>query len=417
MNNVMINENGQQISVSLIAYFSSNNVNYLFYSKNETVQDDLVKMYVAKENSGANDAINDDEWNNLKKVMQGIIMGNPSVTYINYTNPVSVGVSRAIALKNDNITSIVNSYNSGVSTDASSGGTNKDLLNQSFATPAPQVEVQVENPIQSEVAIQPEVPTQPNIPLEQTNPVQGEATIQPEVPVQPDLTVQPEVIEQVNGVVPEVQAADTNVVDINPIPNVQNNLNLEATPVNLDTSVPDVPANTGDTLSPFDPTLNIEPIVPEMPIDNANSNEPTVNSVDEPLTINSITPADSVGTPTITEEDNSFKVSSEPNIFDQVQTTPSISEPEAINVIDTNLDSSVSETTPNVTSPTNTSLDNGELIELNERKIKLFEELANIYKEENKILSSNNAELDKTASNLFNSNGTLNENMVLDTNN
>ena len=75
MKKVNINENGQTISVDLVAYFSYENSNYIFYTKNETVQDGLIKMYVAKENINGNETISDDEWTNIKKIMQNIIMG------------------------------------------------------------------------------------------------------------------------------------------------------------------------------------------------------------------------------------------------------------------------------------------------------------------------------------------------------
>ena len=75
MNNVNIIENGQTINVNLVAYFNYNDKKYVFYTKNETVQDGLIKMYVAKENNGINEAITDDEWTSIKKVMQNIIMG------------------------------------------------------------------------------------------------------------------------------------------------------------------------------------------------------------------------------------------------------------------------------------------------------------------------------------------------------
>ena len=54
------------------------------------------------------------------------------------------------------------------------------------------------------------------------------------------------------------------------------------------------------------------------------------------------------------------------------------------------------------------------MIVLNNKKIKLFEELANIYREENELLKGNSStDLEKTASNLFDNNGSLNINEVL----
>ena len=82
MNNVnIIESNGVQSTVNLINYFSDNGKNYIFYTKNETVQGGLIKIYVASQNMGVTESINDDEWTNLKKVMQSIIIGNATITY------------------------------------------------------------------------------------------------------------------------------------------------------------------------------------------------------------------------------------------------------------------------------------------------------------------------------------------------
>jgi len=73
----VINNQNQQMTVDLICYFQNNknNKKYLFYTKNEIVQDGLIKMYVAEENNGLVTDITPDEWNELKFVMQDIIKG------------------------------------------------------------------------------------------------------------------------------------------------------------------------------------------------------------------------------------------------------------------------------------------------------------------------------------------------------
>ena len=334
MNNVNVIENNQQISVNLIAYFSDNNINYLFYTKNETVQDGLIKMYVAKENLGTNATITDDEWTNLKKIMQGIIMGNININYINYSNPINLNESRAIALRSDNLETIKNTYNSSLSTNAENGGTNKDLLNQSFGVEAP--------------------------------------------------------VNQVNTPVLEVN--ETPNIEISPIPDVQNNLNLENTPVNLNTEV--------------DNNVNVnEPV--NAPFEPINNEEKALNTDDsnDILSINSIKPISN--DPSVINANNDFKVSNEPNIFDQVRNEDTIGE---VNVGENSIESN----NTNEREEIKTSINNSSLIELNERKIKLFEELADIYRKENKLLNEDSNDLDKTASDLFNNNGTLNENNLLD---
>ena len=126
MNVNIVLSNGMNENVDLICYFTGNNgKNYLFYTKNETVQDGLIKMYVASETGN----VSDDEWTLLKKDMQQIIMGTSTVKFLNYSNPISIGETRAIALNNTNINAIKSAYNKNTEL---SIGTNKDLLSQSF---------------------------------------------------------------------------------------------------------------------------------------------------------------------------------------------------------------------------------------------------------------------------------------------
>lgn len=321
MNSVnILDMNGQNMSVDLISYFKDNNKNYIFYTKNENVNDGLIKMYVAKENDGAIGGLTDEEWGNLKRVMQNIIMGNSNVTFLPYSNSIKINEAKAIALNDKNINAIKKVYQDSVGNSVGSQNLNKDMLIENF----------------------------------------GGSTNQ------------------------------NRPVEISAIPNVQNNFNMESTPVNLNmNSVP-----SSDTNANINNPLNVEPINP-------------VNSIpSEPLNINSIKPAsETVGI------DSGFKVSNEPNIFDQAP----------VSNIDNNKDASTnpfSITEEEINKPIindvkkeSVSVDNSKLIELNDRKIKLFEELANIYKEENDLLKNNNSY--NTASNLFNNNGTLNEYEVM----
>lgn len=349
MNVNIIESNGMNTSVSLICYFTGNNgKNYLFYTKNETVQDGLIKMYVACETG----TVSDVEWTDLKKDMQQIIMGNSTVKFLNYSNPVKIGEARAIALNNTNIDAIKGAYNKNIEI---SGGTNKDLLSQSFN----------ETPIQ-----------------------------------------------------PSVQQVQSEPVQISSIPNVQNNFNMEGSPVNLNTNP--------EPVSPVvDPIPNVEPInpIPTPNVPNVDGNGPALN-------INSVKPSGI---------DSGFKVSNEPNIFDQPSTPFNITEEDVNkpldasiqnnnnNVFNGNSDAGNIFNTP-VVEPINNSVNNennntnssgvasnnvdvSKQIELNEKKIKLFTELANVYKEENDMLKSNVS--DNTASNLFNNNGTLDELKIL----
>ena len=350
MNVNIIESNGMNTNVNLICYFTGNNgKNYLFYTKNETVQDGLIKMYVASEVG----SISDDEWTSLKKDMQQIIMGNSTVKFLNYSNSIRPGEARAIALNNTNIDAIKNAYSKVTEI---SGGTNKDLLSQSF-NETPEIQTQVQQP--------------------QSGPVQ-----------------------------------------ISSIPNIQNNFNMEGSPVNLNTSSePVVPV--------IDSVPKIEPInpIPTPDIPSVNGNGPELN-------INSVKPASGI--------DSGFRVSNEPNIFDQPSTPFNISEEEVNKPLDVpvqnnnnvfsgnndngNIFNNASETLNTNNVPVNNDVkevsnnnkvDVNKQIELNERKIKLFTELANIYKEENDMLKNESEVNDNTASNLFNNNGTLDDLKIL----
>lgn len=324
MNSVnILDMNGQNMFVDLISYFKDNNKNYIFYTKNENVNDGLIKMYVAKENDGAIGGLTDEEWGNLKRVMQNIIMGNSNVTFLPYSNSIKINEAKAIALNDKNINAIKKVYQDSVGNSVGSQNLNKDMLIENF----------------------------------------GGSTNQ------------------------------NQPVEISAIPNVQNNFNMESTPVNLNMNS----GPSSDTNANINNPLNVEPINP-------------VNSIpSEPLNINSIKPAsETVGI------DSGFKVSNEPNIFDQAPVS------NIDNIKNTNFNSTnpfsiteeeVNKPIVNDVKKEGVNVDNSKLIELNDRKIKLFEELANIYKEENDLLRNNNS--DNTASNLFNNNGTLNEYEVM----
>ena len=79
MNNqvTVIDRTGQSIEVELLTYFKNkkNNKNYIIYTKNEIVQDGLVKLYIAEEDNGVLGDISVDEWNDLKLIMRDIIKG------------------------------------------------------------------------------------------------------------------------------------------------------------------------------------------------------------------------------------------------------------------------------------------------------------------------------------------------------
>ena len=352
MNNsvTILDRNNQSIPVDLICYFSLNNKKYIFYNKNEIVQDGLIKMYVSEENNGINTDITQDEWNSLKKVMQDIITGSTNVTFINYSNPLVFNEAKAIALSDTNVNLIKSAYKNAVNVNLQEPVLNKDILAQNFGN-------------NTEVFT-----TESNIPVQISN-----------------------------------------------IPNVQNSFNMESTPVNMNMEVPTIEPISQVLETPSVPTIKPLNVVEEVPsvVENTpvevpvletvlNDNVPSIEPISElpsnntlpgdldmqPLNINAVKPGGI---------DSGFKVSNEPNIFD----SPTVPFP-------------ISDEENNSASNQQSILAQGDsdnrIIEINNRRIKLFEELAQTYREENDLLNDKSTDLEKTASNLFDNNGALNIN-------
>lgn len=90
MKNVEIKlPNGTVEAVELISYFQvlDNGKKYLFYTKNEIVENNLIKMYVTEINSDnnvINGKIPDEEWTKLKNIMKSILIGgnNDNIKYL-----------------------------------------------------------------------------------------------------------------------------------------------------------------------------------------------------------------------------------------------------------------------------------------------------------------------------------------------
>ena len=72
--------NGEIIKVELISYFEHipTSKKYIFYTLNEKVENELVKMYVSEvsDNATLSDKITDEEWNNIKGIMKTILTAN-----------------------------------------------------------------------------------------------------------------------------------------------------------------------------------------------------------------------------------------------------------------------------------------------------------------------------------------------------
>lgn len=72
--------NGEVIKAELISFFEyvPTGKRYVFYTLNERVENDLVKMYVSEVGEAANlsDQMTDEEWTNIKGVMKSILTDN-----------------------------------------------------------------------------------------------------------------------------------------------------------------------------------------------------------------------------------------------------------------------------------------------------------------------------------------------------
>ena len=376
MDTVNILENGQQIGVSLVSYFTKNGKNYVFYTKNETTDDSYTIMYAAIENNGANEAITPEEFDVLKTdVMGGSIKGNAIVDgFITYGSPINVGEAKAIKVPSAQLGAINSYYLSNQQTPE----TNKDLLNQNFATQefdAPQTE---------------EVPaTEENVqegtPIEQAeiNNINNNEVITPQVEEAPVNDNQVNTFDM-----PQAEVNANPGLNVTAVPDLSGNtFDMEGTPANLNTEDVNVAPELVDSVVPFDPNQSLESISTETP--------------NETLTINNVTPGPEVAnTP-----ENSFDLNSGTNLFD-VQ-SPEVNEP-----IDNNVPSS------NDYEDTNKNL---KLIGFNNVKIDIYNQFSELYnrlteitKKENELLGEKKTnDLENTAANLFQNNGTLDNTKIL----
>ena len=72
--------NGAIIKAELISYFEHipTSKKYIFYTLNEKVENELVKMYVSEvsDNATLSDKMTDEEWTNIKGIMKSILTAN-----------------------------------------------------------------------------------------------------------------------------------------------------------------------------------------------------------------------------------------------------------------------------------------------------------------------------------------------------
>lgn len=84
MNNIEIRlPSNEVVTVELISYFEiiNSGKKYLFYTKNEVVENNLIKMYVTEVIPEGNimnvtEKMSEEEWTSLKNIMKSILTSN-----------------------------------------------------------------------------------------------------------------------------------------------------------------------------------------------------------------------------------------------------------------------------------------------------------------------------------------------------
>ena len=467
MNNqiTVVNSQGQQIFVDCICYFlnTKDNKNYVFYTKNEVVQDGLIKMYVAEESTGVVLAIENDTWNDLKVVMQNIIKGNNNgnISFLPVNGPIKLGGEKVIALTQDNINVLKNGYNNDAKIVGSQSViSNKDLLTQNFGnTPVTEVPT-IENSTNKQVDLESVAVNMNTTPVVDNvnNPTEVSSvapTLNEPSFVVPEMPVVPNVDDSVNLSTTPANDTVNNSVDVSSVtpisnepsfvvpempvvPNVDDSVNLSTTPAN-DT------VNNSVDVSSVTPISN-EPsfVVPEIPVvsnvdDSVNlGTAPVVEAVNNSAEISSVSPV-------ATETKNDFEVSTAPNIFDvpSVDVVPTQTQvqnevgstnqpsdlnfnmfdisvkPEDVNINEKNSEPIVSPVeSDNIENSIDANIIEAQ-IAIQKSNQKLFINLAENCKKMAELLErqlktkSNESDLEKTASDLFGTNGVLDENKVL----
>ena len=226
MNNkvYIVDRNGNQIIAEGISYITlkgdgfSND--YLFYTLNELVNGDLNKIYVAKV-SEVDKNINDEEWDNVKRVMLAITHGE-TVEGMSYNSifdekgegkTFNVDIPRKIAIKLDKLTGLRDNYKLAITNPNSNAnvaavGNPENVVTTEVVSETPAIpEVKVE-----ETTVTPTV----SVAATSTQPVQPEPTVN----AQPEVTTT--VVEETKPVTTEVVSEETKPMEeiqsISPMP-------------------------------------------------------------------------------------------------------------------------------------------------------------------------------------------------------
>ena len=91
LNKVKVQDpSGVSLEVELISFFEviSTGKKYIFYTLNERVENDLVKMYVGEITEGTTlgDKMSEEDWTSLKQIMKAILTGSDDsdIRYLRY---------------------------------------------------------------------------------------------------------------------------------------------------------------------------------------------------------------------------------------------------------------------------------------------------------------------------------------------
>lgn len=141
MKNVQIKmPSGEVIQVELIGLFELSNVGkkYIFYTKGEIVENNLIKMYTsevlnANETPLLGDKMPDEEWNNLKNVMKSILTGNIN-TNVKYLDSEGLKIDNLINLKEGNVIALQQTQKEKLS--GAYNSAQKEVVQMTATTPA-----------------------------------------------------------------------------------------------------------------------------------------------------------------------------------------------------------------------------------------------------------------------------------------
>lgn len=217
MERITINENGNARDVSIVRYIKNNDNKYLIYTMGE-IEGELQRIYIAKvldETALTGIKVPDDEWDEVKKIIQEIVKANRANLPVEIPdldestlNNIRIEDKRIIKLKAENISTLE---------------ANKNFVIEN-AKP-----IEVEAPVMPEIDVNPVI----NIEPEQTEEPVVEAKIElpsePEIPVvsepvvEPTLTVEP--LEQKEETEPETTSEETNEELLKEIEKIKDKLN------------------------------------------------------------------------------------------------------------------------------------------------------------------------------------------------